>query len=193
MMFEQFRHKFQLNNDKWNEYVDCFNQIEVPAKTTLLQEGEVSKKMFFIEKGCVRVWFNNSGKDITCQFFFENETVGSIESFRKNMPSQAAIETVEYSVLWWIRKRDLDKIIREITAIAPLRDMFIEKIFERTFDYMKYFFSSIKDSPQQRYLDLIKERPEIIKRVPQHYIASYLGISPVHLSRIKRTIARGRI
>jgi CRP-like cAMP-binding protein len=184
-MLEQFRNKFQLDDDKWNNYTNCFKRIEIYAKTTLLHEGEVSKKMFLIEKGCIRVWFNNNGKDITSQFFFENETVGSIESFRKNIPSPVTIETIEPSVLWWIHKNDLNRILEEIKEIPHLRDMFINKIFDRTFDYMKYFFSMIKDTPQKRYLNLLKERPEIVKRVPQHYIASYLGISTVHLSRIK--------
>lgn len=184
-MLEQFRNKFQLDDDKWNNYTNCFKRIEIYAKTTLLHEGEVSKKMFLIEKGCIRVWFNNNGKDITSQFFFENETVGSIESFRKNIPSPVTIETIEPSVLWWIHKNDLNRILEEIKEIPHLRDMFINKIFDRTFDYMKYFFSMIKDTPQERYLNLLKERPEIVKRVPQHYIASYLGISTVHLSRIK--------
>lgn len=191
-MFEQFKDKLQLDDDRWNDYKSCFKRIEVPAKTTLLHEGDVSKKMFLIEQGCIRVWFNNHGKDITSQFFFELETVGSIESFRKNIPSPANIETIEPSILWWISKKDLNRIIEEIKEIPHLRDLFIDKIFERTFDYMKYFFSSIKDTPQQRYLDLIKERPEIIKRVPQHYIASYLGISTVHLSRIKSKLAKGK-
>ncbi len=184
-MLEQFRNKFQLDDDKWNNYTNCFKRIEIYAKTTLLHEGEVSKKMFLIEKGCIRVWFNNNGKDITSQFFFENETVGSIESFRKNIPSPVTIETIEPSVLWWIHKNDLNRILEEIKEIPHLRDMFINKIFDRTFDYMKYFFSMIKDTPQERYLNLLKKRPEIVKRVPQHYIASYLGISTVHLSRIK--------
>lgn len=192
-MFEQFRNKFQLDDDKWNEYIDCFHRIEVPAKTILLKEGEVSKKMFLIEKGGIRAWFNNNGKDITCQFFFENETVGSIESFRKNIPSQTTIETIEPSILWWIHKTDLNRIIEEIKEIPQLRDMLIDKIFERTFDYMKYFFSMVKNTPQERYINLLKERPEIIKRVPQHYIASYLGISSVHLSRIKSVLAKKRI
>lgn len=191
-MFEQFRNKFQLDDNKWNEYVSYFKRIEVPSKTTLLDEGEVSKKMFLIEKGCIRVWFNNKGKDVTCQFFFEMETVGSIESFRKNIPSPTIIETIEPGVLWWIHKNDLNRIIEEIKAVPHLRDMFIDKIFERTFDYMKYFFSAIKDSPQQRYLDLLQERPEIVKRIPQHYIASYLGISTVHLSRIKSKWAKDK-
>lgn len=192
-MFEQFRNKFQLDDDKWNEYIDCFHRIEVPAKTILLKEGEVSKKMFLIEKGGIRAWFNNNGKDITSQFFFEKETVGSIESFRKNIPSQTTIETIEPSILWWIHKTDLNRIIEEIKEIPQLRDMLIDKIFERTFDYMKYFFSMVKNTPQERYINLLKERPEIIKRVPQHYIASYLGISTVHLSRIKSVLAKKRI
>jgi len=146
--------------------------------------------MFLIEKGCIRVWFNNNGKDVTSQFFFEHEMVGSIESFLKNIPGRTTIETIEPSVLWWIHKNDASRILDEIKEIPSLRDRFINQIFERTFDYMKYFFSVIKDTPQQRYLDLLKERPEIVKRVPQHYIASYLGISSVHLSRIKSKLSK---
>ena len=184
-MFDQFRNKFPLDDSKWNEYTNFFNRLEVPTKTILLEEGEISKKLFIIEKGCIRVWFNTSGKDLTTQFFFENQSVASIESFMKKLPSQASIETIEPSVLWWISKNDLDKILDEIKEIPALRDRFIDMVFERTFDYMKYFVSFIKDSPIQRYINLIEERPQIIQRVPQHYIASYLGITTVHLSRIK--------
>ncbi|MEN2488922.1 Crp/Fnr family transcriptional regulator [Flavobacterium sp. B11] len=184
-MFSQFRNKFPLTDQKWNEYIGYFNRIEVPAKTTLLEEGEVSKKLYIIEKGCIRVWFNNNGKDLTTQFFFENESVASIESFMKKLPSPTNIETIEPSVLWWIHKNDLDKILEEIKEIPVMRDSLINKLFERTFDYMKYFVSFIKDSPAERYVNLIQQRPQIILRVPQHYIASYLGITTVHLSRLK--------
>jgi len=187
-MFNQFKNTFQIDDDKWNEYINCFKRIEAPAKTVLLKEGETSKKMYLIEKGCIRAWFNNNGKDITTQFFFEKNTVSSIESFRKNIPSPITLETIEPSILYWIAKNDLNKILEEIKEIPRLRDLFIDKIFDRTLDYIKYFISSIKDSPQERYQNLLKERPEIVKRVPQHYIASYLGISTVHLSRVKNKI-----
>jgi CRP-like cAMP-binding protein len=95
------------------------------------------------------------------------------------------VETIETSIVWWISKNDLDKILEEIKEIPALRDRFIDMLFQRTFDYMKYFVSFIKDSPTKCYLNLIEERPQIIQRVPQHYIASYLGITTVHLSRIK--------
>jgi len=191
-MFEKFRNKFPLEDSKWIEYTNSFNRLEVPAKTVLLEEGEISKKLFIIEKGCVRVWFNNNGKDLTTQFFFENQSVASIESFMKKFPSQAAVETIEPSVLWWIHKNDLDKILEEIKEIPELRDRLIDMLFQRTFDYMKYFVSFIKDSPAQRYQNLIKERPQIVQRVPQHYIASYLGVTTVHLSRIKSKILQNK-
>ncbi|SFD91126.1 Crp/Fnr family transcriptional regulator [Flavobacterium phragmitis] len=184
-MFSQFRDKLPLSEEKWNKYVGYFNRIEVPAKTTLLEEGEISKKLFVIEKGCIRVWFNHNGKDLTSQFFFENQSVASIESFMKKFPSPVFVETIEPSVLWWIHKNDVDTIIEEIKEIPELRDRLIDMLFQRTFDYMKHFFSFIKDSPAKRYQSLIEEKPQIVQRVPQHYIASYLGVSTVHLSRIK--------
>ncbi len=189
-MFEQFRSRFPIDNEKWNDYISHFERIAVPAKTILLKEEAISKKLFLIEKGCLRAWFNNEGKDITFQFFFENSTVASVESFRKGIPSPVTIETLEPSTLWWIHKKDMDRIMEEIKNIPELRDMFINAIFERSFDYMKHFFSSIKDTPAQRYLNLLKEKPQVVKRVPQHYIASYLGITTVHLSRIKNRLAK---
>ncbi|PJZ58417.1 Crp/Fnr family transcriptional regulator [Leptospira barantonii] len=189
-MFERFRNLLPIEDHKWNEYVSCFKRLEVPAKTVLLNEGAISKKLFFIEKGCVRVWLNNNGKNLTFQFLFENQTVASIESFRKAIPSPVTIETIEPSILWYIQKKDADRIIAEVTEIASIREKFIEAIFERTFNYMRHSLSFIKDTPQQRYVNLIRERPQIVERVSQHYIASYLGISKVHLSRIKSKLAK---
>lgn len=189
-VFDQLRHKFPLDDATWSAYTSCFQRMDVPARTVLLHEGEVSRKLFLIEKGCIRVWFNNDGKDVTFQFFFENQPVASIESFRKEHPSPITIEAIEPCVLWVIEKEDLDRIIAEISAMPVLRDAFIDAIFERTFDYMKHFFSFIKDTPTQRYLHLLKEKPQVVQRVPQHYIASYLGVSTVHLSRIKSKLAK---
>lgn len=141
-------------------------------------------------KGCIRAWFNNDGKDVTFQFFFENNTVASVESFRKKILSPVTIETIEQTVLWYIHKKDIDRIIAEITEEPVLRNKFIDAIFERTLDYMKHFFSFIKDTSAQRYINLIKDKPHVVNRIPQHYIASYLGISTVHLSRIKNKLAK---
>jgi CRP-like cAMP-binding protein len=189
-MFDQIKNKFPHLKGKWDEYVSYYHRLEVPAKTVLLKEGEVSKKAFLIEKGCLRVWFNNNGKDVTFQFAFENDILSGAESFRKKIPSFFSIETIEPSILHWIHKRDLDKIMKEINQIPELRDNMLDIAFDRQLHYMKHFLSFIKDTPEQRYLNLLKEKPQIVLRVPQQYIATYLGITPVSLSRIRKRLKR---
>lgn len=189
-MLEQFRNRFSIDEKQWDSYESCFKRIQVPAKTTLLKEGEISKKVFFIEKGCIRVWFNKDGKDITFQFFFEGDQVSSTESFKKTIPSIVTIETIEPCVLHAISKKDMDKIVSDSLDNLKIRNKFIDTLYDRNIHYMKHCLSFIKDTPQQRYLNLMKEKPEIVKRVPQHYIASYLGITTVHLSRIKSKLAK---
>jgi CRP-like cAMP-binding protein len=189
-MFDHLKTKFSIKDHTWDRYIQCFHKLEIPAKTILLNEGEVSERMFFIEKGCIRCGFNKDGKDLTLQFFLEGGMVASIESFRKKIPSPIAIETIEPSVVWYADKKDIDTILNELIEIPEIREKFIDSIFERTFDYIKHFVSFIKDTPEQRYQNLLKENPQLIKRIPQHYIASFLGITSVHLSRIKNKMLK---
>lgn len=173
---------FKIENTEWNKFKHLFKREEIPAKTTLLSEGEISKKAFYIEQGCLRICFNNNGKDITFQFFFEGESVSSIESFRTNQPSLFTIESIESCILYSISKKDLQSIIETSTEIKKTVE---EHTFQRLLFYQKLFLSRIKDNPEKRYLELLKTNPKILLRVPQHYIASYLGITSVSLSRIR--------
>jgi len=182
-----FRKQFPEYASIWDKFAAASHRLEVPARTVLLQEGDVSKKAYWIEKGSLRAWFSNKGKDVTFQFFFENEGVSSIESFRKSIPSPYSLETMEPCVLHWIHKKDFDLIMKEMNEIPALRDQMLNVTFERQLNYMNHFMSFIRDTPRERYLNLIKEKPHIIQRVPQHYIASYLGITSVSLSRIRNS------
>jgi CRP-like cAMP-binding protein len=164
--------------------------LEVPARTILLQEGKISRKSYYIEKGCLRVWFNNNGKDTTFQFFFEEQGLSSIQSFRENIPSIFTIETVEPCILHVLHKKDYELIMSDLGHDAAFLNAMIGIIFERQLYYMHEFLSFIRDTPLERYLNLIKNKPYILQRIPQHYIASYLGITPVHLSRIRNKVMK---
>jgi CRP-like cAMP-binding protein len=192
-MFEHINKRFPFPKEKWRKFLGSFERMEVPAKTLLLKEGEVSCNAYYIEKGMVRAWYNNDGKDVTFQFFLENTMFSSLESFKKGLPSMVSFETIEPCILYRINKPDAEAFLEEVYENPELRNLFMDALFERVFDYMKHFFSFIKDTPQQRYLNLVKQKPEIIKRVPQHYIASYLGITTVHLSRIKSKILKEKL
>lgn len=156
----------------------------------MLHEGDISKRSFIIEKGCLRVWFNNNGKDTTFQFFFENEGLASLESFRKNIPGMFTIGTIEPCVLYVLEKKDYETIMATLSHDAIFMNEMVNVLVERQLHYMKEFLSFIRDTPQQRYINLLKQKPQLIQRVPQHYIASYLGITTVHLSRIKSKLLK---
>ena len=156
--------------------------LSIPSKTMLLEEGKIADKLYFIRKGCLRLFFYNEGKDITFQFFFEGDFVASFDSLYKGTPSLFSLESIESSEVMFIKKEDF---YNEIENNSSLRKVYEEKIIERFSFYQHLFLSRIKNTPQQRYEELLKEYPNIIQRVPQHYIASYLGITPVSLSRIR--------
>lgn len=170
--------------EKFNSYLV---QLNVDSKTLLLKEGEVASKIFFVKKGCLRMGFYQEDREITFQFFFENEAVSSIDSLRDKQPSQFFIESIEPTELEYIKLKDFNNLLEEY---PKFKEMFHEILFKRFSRYASLFLSFIKDTPTQRYLELLKNNPKIIQRVPQHYIASFLGITPVSLSRIRKRVQK---
>jgi CRP-like cAMP-binding protein len=191
-MLFHFRNKFPQLNPFWDKYLEFQERLEVPAKTILLEEGKISQHYIFIEKGCIRAFFDNRESDKTVQFFFENEGLTSFESFLHNTPSQVALETIEPSVVYLLPKKYVTQLIDELSHEPGFLQMILEISASRQTHYINEFVSFIRDTPEERYQNLLKGRPHIVQRVPQRYIASYLGVSTVHLSRIKSKLAKGK-
>jgi CRP-like cAMP-binding protein len=168
----------------WKRYHHLWKHEEFGAKHMLLKEGEISRKIFVIEKGAIRNWFYHNGKEISFQFFFEGDVVSSSESFRKNSPGLFNIETIEPVALRWIDQKDMEIIKNDPSVYASI----VERAAEKQDEFMRHFFSYLRDTPKQRYGNLLRDRPEVIRRIPLQYIASYLGITPVSLSRIRNKI-----
>lgn len=168
--------KYKSNSKNYN---DLFEEITIGSKMKLIKEGDNIKSIYFIKKGCLRLWFDNQGKDITYQFFFEGQIVSGFLDGEKSI---FTLESLEPSTIMVIKKNNFEILLKEIPEI---KDGYLNFINQRLANYSRLFLSRIKDSPQIRYEQLIKENPEILLRVPQHYIASYLGITPVSLSRIR--------
>lgn len=181
-MFYNLIDKLKKDKKNWDKVQYMFIENKIPLKTILLQEGEISTQFYFIKEGCLRTWFNKDGKDITFQFFFERQGVASIDSLLNNKPSIFTIESIEPSIIITLSKNNFEQLLQ---LYPELKDGFHEILFQRFRNYALLFLSRIKDTPRERYEDLIINHPEIIKRVPQHYIASYLGITPTSLSRIR--------
>ncbi len=161
---------------------------EIPSKTILLSEGEMATKLFLVIRGCLRTFFiKENGSEITSQFFIENQMVASFESAMTGTPSRSHIEAIEDSTIGIIKMKDLENLIM---TCDPIKKYFIEHLRTRLMYYMHQHASFILDSPEKRYVNLVKERPDLVSRLPQQYIASYLGITPVSLSRIRARLKR---
>jgi CRP-like cAMP-binding protein len=170
--------------NKFTEYQHLFEEITIPPKTILLREGETSQRIFFVKQGALRLWANNNGEDVTFRFCFENQAVSS---FLGNEPGIVTIESIETSTIIILKISDFKMLLNEM---PENKDALIELLFRRLNDYGKLFLSRITKTPEERYLDMMKNNPEILLRVPQHYIATYLGITPVSLSRIRKRVAK---
>jgi len=190
-MLFHFKDQFPELEPFLEKYRPYQQRLDVGAKTVLLEEGKVSGQYVFIEKGCVRLFFNNDGVDKTVQFFFEREGLTSLESFVGNVPSAFTIETIEPSVIYLLPKKYVIELMDDLSTEPQFFKMIMSIFAQRQSHYINEFVSFIRDTPEQRYLKLLTDRPHIIQRVAQHYIASYLGVSTVHLSRIKSKLAKG--
>jgi CRP-like cAMP-binding protein len=161
--------------------------ITVPARTQLVQEGSIARKMYIIEEGALRIWLNKNGNEITSQFFFEGKLVASLESFLSLQPSDFCLETIEECKLYVLDKMTFDELMRNDTNF---KEWFQDYILDRFLYYSKHVLSFLRDKPEERYLHLLKTNPELLKRVPQQDLATYIGITPVSLSRIRSKTAK---
>lgn len=159
-----------------------FEELSIPSKHLLLEEGTVADKLFLIKKGCLRLFFYNDGKDISFQFFFEGDFVASFDSMYNCEPSLYSLGSIEPSEILVVQRDDFFNLIEND---SKARQFFEQALINRFHVYQTLFLSRIKNTPQQRYEELLKNFPNIIQRIPQHYIASYLGITSVSLSRIR--------
>ena len=174
-----------------NDYLDQLKAIghhqTFAAGTDLLCEGDVATHLFVLEQGAVRLWHNDDGRDITVQFFFEGQVVSSFESFYLVRPSQFSLTAIEPTTVIAVAEPALRQMLAEQPALMAV---FTDYICHRFIDYTQYFLNRIEESPERRYCTLLATQPALVARVPNYELASYLGITPVSLSRIRARLKK---
>ncbi|BDS11099.1 Crp/Fnr family transcriptional regulator [Aureispira anguillae] len=152
----------------------------------LLQQEAISKHFFFIIKGCIRLFYVVDGIEKSAFFYTENEFVSSYESFTKQAPAKHNFQATESTQVIVISADSAYKLL----AYSPKFDFLARVIMEEELStYQNMIAAFITLNPEQRYLQFLAQKGSLINRLPQHYIASYLGVSAESLSRIKKRIA----
>lgn len=163
--------------------LDLFKNYQ--KDTLLLKEGDLSNKCYFVIKGCIRCFYIVEGEEKTTEFYTEAESLAPHCTINKK-PSEHYISCVEDCILS-VSTPEMEK---EIFEKFPRFETLCLRISEELLADTQASFSQFKNStPEQRYLHLINTRPQLIKRVPQYQIASYLGIKPESLSRIRKRMS----
>lgn len=173
-----------LDSGNLIQYIkETWTREEHSSKSLLVKEGALARKLFFIETGCCRCWFSSSdGKEVTMNFGFEGSFVSCMESIISDESSWYNVQTLEPTFAYSISLREFKELRATTRAFELIYSQYIER---RLLHYQKLFIARIRDNPEKRYRELLAQYPEIIQRVPQHYIASFLGITSVSLSRIR--------
>ena len=169
--------------DLQNAFLQLGEARDIAKKTTLLHAGDVSRHAYFVQSGCIRLWHNTEGTDTSVKFFLPGELCASLQSFYHDEPSKYELEAITPCVVRVVTKSDL---LQKAAETPGLSDYITSVMVHCLVNYQDLFVDRIGKPPEERYRVLIEQDPEVLDVVPLHYIASYLGITPVSLSRIRK-------
>lgn len=184
ILFNFISKYISLNEEEKNVLLslDIFRSIK--KGTILLKEGQKSKESYFVLKGCIRTYYVLEGEEKTTAFYTEMDALTPPCVINKT-PSEYHVSCIEDSILL-ISNSDMEV---EINSKFPKFDIMCRMLSEELLAKERIDFDEFKtSSPEQRYLNLLQKRPDLIQRVPQHQLASYLGIKPQSLSRLRARI-----
>ncbi|WP_304132432.1 Crp/Fnr family transcriptional regulator [Ignavibacterium album] len=164
--------------------LDIFRSVK--KGTVLLKEGQKSKDSYFVLKGCIRTYYIIDGEEKTTAFYTEMEGLTPPCVLSKT-PSEYYVSCVEDTILT-VSNSDMEA---EMNSKFPKFETMCKMLSEELLAKKQIDFDEFKtSSPEQRYLNLLQKRPDLIQRVPQHQLASYLGIKPQSLSRLRARILK---
>jgi CRP-like cAMP-binding protein len=185
--FQTYLQKFiDLTDDEFNEFLVPVIKVRRFGKKELITKaGEVENRFSFIIKGLVRKYYKKGHQEINTQISFEGHLILSQESFYSRLPSEYFIETIEPTTVVTITHDDLEKVYassHRMEHLARLLITYAMVIKDR------WQIQLVKMTPRERFLNFVTKNPELMQRVPQKFLASYLNIKPETFSRFKHLL-----
>ncbi|HEY4965518.1 MAG TPA: Crp/Fnr family transcriptional regulator [Puia sp.] len=182
-LIEHFKNYIPLNEEESNLLEKRVTQRKIKRKQMILQEGLVCRFYSFVVEGCMRMYgIDNKGVEHNIQFAAENDWISDIGSFHSDKPSKLFIEAIEPSLLLQIEKQDLYFLYRSIPKLDRIFKVIIENKF---IELQNRVLQNISSTARERYQSFLEQYPQLALRLPNTQIASYLGITPEFLSKMR--------
>lgn len=183
---EYYERIIKLQETEW-EFIASHFARRVFAKSEIItQQGETEMYLSFVETGIVRFYIPHDEDELTFDFCFDKEFTCAYNSFLTQRPSEYALQALTETVVWQITYDDLQKVYAQTKAGNYLGRFVAERLLLQK---SKRELSLLRYTAKERYLNLFEEQPDVLKVIPLKYVASYIGITPQALSRIRRQIA----
>lgn len=194
-MFESINHYVSSIIDITEEELVVFNDLlsirKVAKKELLLKEGEFAVEEYFINKGCIRLYYvNDKGIEVNLQFAIENWWLGDLASFSKDIPSNMFIQAIEATEVCVLSKTNFEILL---TRVPRFERFFRIIITKHLATIQERLIRTMSANVAANYLEFMSKYAEIHNRVPQQYIASYLGCTPEFLSKIRARLANSKL
>jgi len=187
-LINHIRKYVPLEDDDINSINDHFKHKTLKNKDYLLQSGQICKSFYFVDKGCLRMFFYNSkGIEQTVQFAIEDWWITDYFSLFDQTKSEYNIQATENSGILCIDYNDYNNLLRE----APVLESYFRIMAQRALASSQWRLRLIFElSKEEMYLQFSSSFPQFVQRVPQYMLASYLGLTPEYLSEIRKRISQ---
>lgn len=186
LLFLFLRKFIDLGEDEFNELIRPYIEVRhFKKKQALTHIGEIENYLNFITKGLIRKYYLKGKDEINTQISIEGHIIHSEESFHGRSPSEYNVETIEPSTVVSITFDNLEKVYsfnQKMERLGRLVITFTMVLKDRR------QMNLIKLTPRERFLDFVSKNPDLLQRVPQKYLASYLNIQPETFSRFKHLL-----
>lgn len=179
-----FNEYVQLPEEELDDVISKFKSKTIKKNEFVLQEGETCKDLIFVQKGCLRLYYIQDDVEVSVWFALKHSSAIEIYSFISETPSNYFLQAIEETEILYLPKVALNKLYET----HPKMQEMMRKFWEDVILHLLARFTALqKDTAEQRYLDLL-EKPELLQSIPQKYLASFIGVTPTSLSRIKKNI-----
>lgn len=174
----------KLDDAELDDIVGRFKKRQVGKNDFLLKEGDVCSDLVFVQEGCLRLFYVTGDVEISVWFAFKNSSAIDIYSFISQKPSVYFLQAIEDSQVMYLPKAELLELYQTHPKTQEMMRNFWE---DAVLNLIDRFTALQRDSAEERYLQLLS-KPPYLQKIPQKYLASFIGVTPTSLSRIRKNI-----
>ena len=186
VLAQELKEGAELTDEEVNLYMSFLVRKFIRKKDHLLMEGDISTDVAYITKGCMRRYIiDNHSKEVILNFAWEDHWIGDLESFISQKPTLYYVQALEDCELLLLSRNNFLRATEELPGFKKFHDNKVQRNHYYTLKRLSFAKSA---TPEEKYISLMEEQPQLFQRIPLHFIASYMGIEPESLSRLRKRI-----